>query len=130
MRAAAAMAAYLWLAAPALAQEQTEQDRAPRREWQRTIASASLQDELRPRVLAAASARLNDPACRRVAVADTAFNGWTGAPVAGVAAPGRPWEETWIVDLCGRIADVLVQFTPGAAEILVAVPPEATHLRP
>lgn len=99
-----------------------------------------MQDSIRPRVLAAAAARLNDPACRRIAVADTAFNGWSGGPIAGAAPPGRlsddkaglrrPWEETWIVDLCGRIVDVLVLLTPGAEGVAVAVPPDSVHIRP
>lgn len=75
-------------------------------------------------------ARLNDPTCKRIAVADTSFNGWTGGPIAGSVAPSRPWEETWIVDLCGRIADVLVQFAPAAGGISASVPPSSVHLRP
>lgn len=132
--------AGLWLAAlaavPALAQAQ-----APLRESPSpSIAAPALQDEIRPRVIAAAKARLADPACDRSAVAETAFNGWSGASVAGVAAPGRlsddnaalrrPWEETWIVDLCGRIVDVLVLFTPGPQGIAAAVPAHSVHLRP
>ena len=120
---------------PALAQEQ-----APFRAARGSIAAPALQDEIRPRVIAAARARLADPACDRSAVADSAFNGWSGASVAGADAPGRlsednaalrrPWEETWIVDLCGRIVDVLLLFTPGAQAVTGAIPAESVHIRP
>ncbi len=139
--------AGLWLAAlatvPALAQEQAPfraaaQDQAPLRAARGSIAAPALQDEIRPRVIAAARARLADPACHRSAVADSAFNGWSGA--SGAAPPGRlseenaalrrPWEETWIVDLCGRIVDVLVLFTPSQAGTGVAIPAESVHIRP
>ena len=126
MSARRALLAILLLAvSPALAQEQ-----APHRDWQRSIATPALQDEIRPRVIAAATARLNDPACRQIAVADSSFNGWSGPPLPGSAAPSRPWEETWIVDLCGRIVDVLLQFSPGPQGVTVAIPAGSTHLRP
>ena len=108
------------------------QEQAPRREPQPSRAAPALQDEIRPRVLAAASARLNDPACRRIAVAETSFNGWSG-PESGLeqnAALRRPWEETWVIDLCGRIVDVLVLFAPGPQGVAVEIPAQSTHLRP
>ena len=108
------------------------QEQAPRREPQPSRAAPALQDEIRPRVLAAAAARLNDPACRRIAVAETSFNGWSG-PESGLeqnAALRRPWEETWVIDLCGRIVDVLVLFAPGPQGVAVEIPARSTHLRP
>jgi hypothetical protein len=98
------------------------QDLAPRREVQPSRAPAALQDEIHPRVLAAAAARLADPACRRIAVAETAFNGWSEA--------NSGWEETWVVDLCGRIVDVLLLFAPGAQGLAVEIPARSVHLRP
>ncbi|MFN4281460.1 MAG: hypothetical protein ACK4NA_02340 [Alphaproteobacteria bacterium] len=124
-RLLALAAAVALLAGPTLAQEQ-----APLREVQPTRASPALQDEIRPRVLAAAAAKLGDPSCRRVSVAETAFNGWTtrgeglGIPLG--SALGDFWEETWVIDLCGRIVDVLVRFAPPRVEI----PADSTHLRP
>ncbi len=111
-------------------QREWAQDQAPLRAARGTIAPPALQDEIRPRVIAAATARLNDPACRQIAVADTSFNGWSGPPVTGAVAPERPWEETWIVDLCGRIVDVLVLFAPGPQGVVVDIPAQSTHLRP
>lgn len=142
--------AVLLLSAATAAWPALAQDQAPFRAARGSIAAPALQDEIRPRVIAAARARLADPACDRSAVADSAFNGWSGEPLAAAAGPGqlaqetaalrrssqetaalrRPWEETWIVDLCGRIVDVLLLFTPGAQGLTVAIPAESVHIRP
>jgi len=109
------------------------QDQAPRREVQPSRTAPALQDEIRPRVLAAAAARLDDPACRRSAVVETSFNGWSDSSSAQ-SAPGDAWEagweETWVVDVCGRIVDVLVLFAPGPQGVAVQIPARSVHLRP
>lgn len=114
-RWAAALSIFIVLPSIAIAQD----SRA------RSIAPAQLQADALPAVLAAA--QTFQPSCAQPSVADKFFNGWAGAAQADAA---RPWEETWAVDLCGRIVDVLVQFAPDAAGVRFAVPANAVHMRP
>ena len=124
--------ALLLMAGPALAQDkaprsEATQNEAPLRAALATRASPALQDEIRPRALAAAAAKLGDPSCRQVAVAQTSFNGWTGSVGSPLGeALGESWEETWVIDVCGRIVDVLVRLAPPRVDI----PSESVHLRP
>ena len=67
-----------------------------------TLASRSQQREVLARVLSLA--RQSDPQCKQQSVANT--------EVLDVHGDGRPAEERWTVEQCGRRIDYIVSFPP------------------
>ena len=98
-----------------------------------SVADTRLQLDILPGVVGVAMAVRKDPDCKqRPVFADTAFNGWTGAPVPdALSGPtARPWEETWAIYLCGRVVDVVIRFTPDSKGTGYDIPGKDAHMRP